>query len=151
MPSYRGAVVMLPQSRSGVIVLTNMSSMFSDHTREIAAGVVALLEHRPLPAGIRPLRHIYLGIAAGSLLLMGFAALGLVRAFRRPAGKRWSILTFDLLLPAAGILAAPMLMRVSYRAMWEGAPDIALTVAVLVVLGAVGAAVKLFRKDSGRN
>lgn len=123
LPSYRGAVVMLPQSRSGVIVLTNMSTMFADHTREIAAGVVALLEDRPLPTGVRPLRQVYTVIAAGSVLLIGLALLGLVRAVRRPRGKTWAIVVFRYPpLPAVALLAAPVLSRVSYRAMWEAAP-----------------------------
>lgn len=145
LPSYRGAMVMLPQSRDGVIVLTNVSSMFADHTRDIAAGVVALMAQRPVPTGIRPLRHVYAVVAAGSLLLLGLAVLKLVRAWRRPRGKAWSILAFDVLLPAMTIAAAPALFRVSYRAMWEGAPDITLTIAVLVLLGWVGAALKLLR------
>lgn len=145
LPSYRGAVVLLPQSRSGVIVLTNMSTMFADHTREIAAGVVALLEQRPLPAGIRPLRQVYTVIAGGSLLLIGFALLGLIRAVKRPRGKTWSIVVFDLLLPAMALLAAPTLFHVSYRAMWEGAPDITLTVAIALLLGMTSAGVKLFQ------
>lgn len=145
LPSYRGAVVMLPQTRSGVIALTNMSTMFADHTREIAAGVVALLEDRPLPTGVRPLRQVYTVIAAGSVLLIGLALLGLVRAVRRPRGKTWAIVVFDLLLPAAALLAAPVLSRVSYRAMWEAAPDITLTVAVAVLLGMLSAGVKLMR------
>lgn len=145
LPSYRGALVMLPQSRSGVIVLTNMSTMFADHTREIAAGVVAVMEQRPLPTGVRPLRHVYAAIAAGSLILMALALLGLVRARKKPRGKAWRILGFDVLLPLAAILAAPMFLHVSYQAMWEGAPDIMLTVAVLVLLGLAGAAIKLSR------
>ena len=148
VPSYRGAMVMLPQSRGGVIVLTNMSTMFADHTREIAAGVVALTGQRPLPAASRPLRHTYLVIAAGSLLLLGLAVRGLVRAASRPGGNRWKIIAFDLLLPTAAILAAPRLVHVSYRAMWEGAPDIVLTVCVAVLLGFVAAAVKLWRKTT---
>lgn len=148
LPSYRGAVVMLPQSRGGVIVLTNMSSMFADHTREIAAGVVALMAQRPLPSGVRPLRHVYALIAVGSLLLLGFAVLGLVRAVKKPRGKTWSILTFDVLLPVAAIVAAPGFFHVSYRAMWEGAPDITLTTAVAVLLGLVSAGVKLLRKGA---
>ena len=146
VPSYRGAMVMLPESRSAVIVLTNMSSMFADHTREIAAGVVALMEQRPLPTAIRPLRHVYAGVAAGSVVLLCFAILGLVRAVRRPGGKRWSIVTFDVLLPAAAILAAPRVFNVSYGAMWEGAPDIALTVMLALLIGFTSAGLKLFSK-----
>jgi CubicO group peptidase (beta-lactamase class C family) len=150
LPSYRGAVVMLPQSRSGVIVLTNMSTMFGDHTREIAAGVVALMEQRPLPEGGHPLRHVYIAIAAGSLLLLLLGVRGLVSAVRRPGGSTWKIIAFDVLLPVAAIVAAPLVFRVSYAAMWEGAPDITLTVAVALLLGFVTAGVKLFRKRPGR-
>ena len=149
LPSYRGAVVMLPQSRSGVIVLTNMSTMFGDHTREIASGVVALLEQRPLPAGARPLRHVYMAIAAASILLLLLCVRGLVLAVRRPSGNRWKVIAFDVLLPLAAIAAVPLFFRVSYRAMWEGAPDITLTAAVAVLLGLVTAGVKLSRKDAG--
>ena len=145
LPSYRGAMVMLPESRSGVIVLTNVSTMFADHTREIASGVVALMEQRPLPTTIRPLRHVYRAVAAGSLLLLAFAVWGLVRAVRTPRGKRWRIIAFDILLPVAAILAGPKLFHVSYGAMWEGAPDIVLTVAVAVLLGIIAAGVKLSR------
>lgn len=145
VPSYRGAVVMMPQSRSGVIVLTNMSTMFADHTREIAAGVVASMEQRPRPEGFRPLRHVYTVVAAGSLLLLGFAVRGLVRAVRKPGGKKWKIIAFDLLLPLAAILLAPRFFHVSYRAMWEGAPDITLTVALAVLFGVVAAVFKLVR------
>lgn len=146
LPSYRGAVVMLPQSRSGVIVLTNMSTMFGDHTREIAAGVVALIEQRPLPKRDRPLRDVYIAIAAGSLLLFLLGVWGLVRTVRRPGGNRWKVIAFDVLLPVAAIVAVPLFIHVSYIAMWEGAPDIMLTVAVAVLLGLVTAWIKLFRK-----
>ena len=150
LPSYRGAMVMLPQSRSGVIVLTNMSTMFGDHTRDIAAGVVAIMEQRPLPEPDRPLRHVYLAIAAGSLLLLFFAVRGLVRAVRRPGGNRNKIIAFDVLLPAAALLALPLFFRVSHLAMWEGAPDIALTVVLTVLLGFVTAGINLFHKPGTR-
>ena len=150
VPSYRGAVVMMPPSRSGVIVLTNMSTMFADHTREIAAGVVASMEQRPRPEGFRPLRHVYIVVAAGSLLLLGFALRGLVRAVRKPGGKPWKIITFDLLLPLAAILLAPGFFHVSYRAMWEGAPDITLTVVLAVLFGVVAAVFNLLRRQGTR-
>lgn len=146
LPSYRGAMVMLPQSRSGVIVLTNMSTMFADHTRDIATGVVAIMEQRPLPEPSRPLRQIYLAIAAGSLLLLLLFVRGLVRAIRRPGGNRKKIIAFDVLLPVVALLATPMLLHVSYLAMWEGAPDITLTVAIAMLLGFVAAGINLFHK-----
>lgn len=146
LPSYRGAMVMLPQSRSGVIVLTNMSTMFGDHTRDIAAGVVAILEQRPLPEPVRPLRDIYTVIAVGSLLLLVFAVRRLVRAIRRPSGNRTKIIAFDVLLPAAAGLGIPLFLHVSYLAMWEGAPDMTLTVALAMLLGFIAAGISLFKR-----
>ena len=148
LPSYRGAVVMLPQSRSGVIVLTNVSTMFADHTREIAAGILALMEQRPLPERGRPLRDVYMAIAAGSLLLFLLGVWGFVRAVRRPGGNRWKVIAFDVLLPVMAIASVPLFMHVSYIAMWEGAPDITLTIAIAVLLGFVTAWIKLFRKKN---
>lgn len=145
LPNYRGAVVMLPQSRSAVIVLTDMSTMFADHTREIAAGVVATMEGTPQPEAGRRLRDVGLVLALASLLLIGLGVRGLIRAWRHPPGARWKTVAFDLLLPAAALLAAPRIFDVSYRAMWEGAPDITLTVALAIALGVVAAAVKLAR------
>lgn len=147
LPSYRSAIVMLPQSRSAVIVLTNSSSIFADHTREIAAGVVAMMERRPMPPRPRPLRHLYLGIALVSLGAVALQVRSLLRAARRSGrmpGKR-SVWLFDLALPAVAVLLAPRLARVSYRGMWEGAPDVVLTAAVLIALGMTTGVLKLRR------
>jgi CubicO group peptidase (beta-lactamase class C family) len=147
LPSYRGAVVLLPQSRSAVIVLTNSSSLFADHTREIAAGIVALLEKRPLPEGFRPLRTTYAVIATLCLLLVALQARSLRRAIRAEgiAPKRSAVVLLDFALPFAGILALPRLTNISYRAMWEGAPDIVTTVVVLLILGLITGVLKLHR------
>lgn len=147
LPSYRGAVVLLPQSRSAVIVLTNSSSLFADHTREIAAGIVALLEKRPLPQGFRPLRTTYAVIAAICLVVVALQARSLRRAMRYEgaAPKRFTVVLLDFALPLGVLLALPRLTRISYQAMWEGAPDIVTTVAVLLLLGLVTGALKLRR------
>lgn len=150
LPSYRGAVVMLPRSRGAVIVLTNMSTMFGDHTREIATGAVALMEHTPLPEPGRRLRNVGIVVALASLLLLGLGAWGVARAWRRPAPARWKTITFDLLLPAVAVLAAPRIFHVSYRAMWEGAPDIMLTAAAALALGTVAASIRLTRASRRR-
>jgi CubicO group peptidase (beta-lactamase class C family) len=136
LPSYRGAVVLLPQSRSAVVVLTNASSLFADHTREIAAGIVTLIEGRPLPAGFRPLRTTYAILAVLCAVAVALQLRSLLRAARGAgkAPKRSAVVLFDFALPLAVILILPHLAKVSYRAMWEGAPDLVTTVAVLLLL-----------------
>lgn len=150
LPSYRGAVVLLPSSRAAVVVLTNASSQFADHTREIAAGIVALLEQRPLPKGFRPLRTTYAIIAGVSLLLVALQLRSLRRAMRH-SGKvprRLPVLLFDLALPLAALLFVPALAGVSYRGIWEAAPDLVTTFVVLLVLGMATGILKL-RRASG--
>jgi hypothetical protein len=127
VPSYRGAVVLLPESKSAVIVLTNASTVFGDHTREIAAGIVALLEERPLPTGIRPLRTTYAAICH---------PVCWVHCCR---------LFLNLVVPLAVFLAVPGLMKVSPREMWEAEPDTVTTVGVVLLLGRMTGVVKLRR------
>jgi CubicO group peptidase (beta-lactamase class C family) len=147
LPSYRGAVVLLPESTSAVIVLTNASSLFADHPREIAAGIVALLEDRPLPPGFRPLRTTYAVIVALSLAIVALQVRSLRRAIRNEgkAPKRSAVVLLDFIVPLAVVLAIPRLTKVSPRAMWESAPDIVTTVVVLLLLGLITGVVRLRR------
>lgn len=147
VPSYRGAVVLLPESRSAVIVLTNVSSLFVDHTREIAAGVVAILEERPLPEGFRPLRTTYIVIALLSTIFVSLQVRSLLRAVGKEGRlpKRSSLVIFDLALPVAVVILLPHVTRISYRGLWESAPDIVTTVAVLILLSVITGIIKLRR------
>jgi len=150
LPSYRGALVMLPETRSGVVVLSNSSTLFSDPTREIAAGVAALLHGRPTPTGIRTQKQVFLMIAALCAVMVGLGLRGVWRAARgprlAPAAARRSA-TIDLLVPAAVVLLVPRFAHVSWRGMLEGAPDIVVTVAILLVLSVASAAFKLARRE----
>lgn len=145
LPSYRGAVVLIPQTRSAVIVLTNASTMFADHTREIAAGVVALTHGRPLPAGVRPLRDIYVVIAIASALLLLLVVRALVRAIRKSEKpqRRAKVIVFDVLLPLALLIFVPRMVHVSWRGIAEATPDIALTTVVAFVLALITGLVRL--------
>ena len=147
VPSYRGAVVLLPESRSAVIVLTNVSSPFVDHTREIAAGVVAILEERPLPEGFRPLRTTYIVIALLSTIFVALQVRSLLRAVRKEGRlpKRSSVVIFDLALPVAVVVLLPRVTRISYRGLWESAPDIVTTATVLILLSVITGIIKLRR------
>lgn len=121
LPKYRGAVVLLPQSRSAVIMFTNSSTMFADHTREIAAGLVAQMEGRPAPEGYRPVRLTYIVIAIVSVLLVILQLRALLRARRKPKATA-SIIAFDLLLPIAIVVAIPRFFNISWRALLDAAP-----------------------------
>lgn len=134
LPSYRGAMVLLPASRSAVVVTSNVSTLFADPTREIAAGVVALLQQAPVPAAGSSLRRVYLLIAGGSLLLLGSQLWSLLRAARRREPRRRSalrVVLFDLALPLALVVLLPRLAQVSWRGLFEAAPDIAVTTVVV--------------------
>ena len=146
LPNYRGAIVLLPEQNAAVVVLTNVSTMFVDHTREIAAAIVAQMNDRPLPPPFRPLRHIYFAIAAGSLVLLAMQLWSLLRAARaqRPAPIGRTIL-FDLALPLALIFAIPKFVGIPWRAIVHSAPDIALMVGLIIALSLATGAIKLWR------
>lgn len=137
LPSYRGAMVLLPDSRSAVIVLTNISSLFADHTREIAAGVVAILAEKPLPAFGRPLRTTYMGIALIALVLLAWQLRGLMRAIRQQGAlaRRPVIIVMDFLIPIGVLVFLPRLAGVSYQGIWEAAPDLVVSSLLLMLLG----------------
>lgn len=141
LPSYRGAVVLIPERKLGIVLLTNSSTMFADHTREIASGVVALLDGKPPVAHSRPLGHTYLMIAAAAAVLLILNLRAAIRAWRRlgrpPA--LWSIVLSGLIIPAALLFLLPRWIAIPWRAMYESAPDIATTVGVLIVLSIVTA------------
>lgn len=151
LPSYRGAIAMLPQSRTGVVVLANSATIFSDPTREIAAGVVALLNDRPAPAGFRPTRRTYLGIAALSVLLVGLQGHKLWKVLRGPrltaAQGTFGVVALDLLLPVALVIAIPRFTHLPWPAMLEGAPDVVVTLGVVIALSAVAGVLKLVRRE----
>ncbi len=148
LPNYRGAVVLLPDAGQAVVVLTNMSTILTDHTREIATGIVSTLRVRPLPAAERSLRKSYLVIAAVSLVLLLVQIRSLVRAWR---GKQRAAviptLIIDLGLPLAVLVIVPRWMGVSLRGMVEGAPDVALFLALLVTLSLATGFMKLWRRN----
>jgi CubicO group peptidase (beta-lactamase class C family) len=154
LPSYRGAIVLVPERNLGVILLTNSSTIFADHTREIASGTIALLHGKQPAEHSRPLRQTYLGIsaAAGVLVLLNLRAL--VRAWRGrgPRPPLWSIVFSGAIIPAALLVLLPRWMSIPWPAMYESAPDITATVAVLILL-AVATAIVNFRRDaqSGRS
>lgn len=148
LPSYRGAIVMMPNDDSAIVVLTNVSTLFVDHSREIAAAIAAVMHNRPLPPPFRPLRHIYFFIAAASLLLAAMQLRSLLRAARapRPAPIRGTVL-LDVVMPLVLIFAIPRFVGVPWRSIFESAPDIALMAGLLIALSIATGAIKLWRNN----
>lgn len=154
LPSYRGAVVLLPERNRAVIVLTNSSSMFADHTREIASGMTALItgaQPRPM---YRPLRQAYTFIAVAAAVLLALQLRSIVRAARvaRNAGRAviGTTVVFDFGVPLLALLLVPRFTKISWKGMYEGAPDIVTVLAVLMVLAFVAGIVKLVTARSFR-
>ncbi len=146
LPSYRGAIVLLPKQNSAIVVLTNVSTMFVDHPREIAAAIAALMHDRPLPPPFRPLRHIYFVVAAASLVLAAMQLRSLLRAARapRPAPIGRTVL-LDVAVPLALIFAVPRFIGIPWRSIFESAPDIALMAGLLIAMSIATGAIKLWR------
>lgn len=150
LPCYRGAIVMLPQTRSGVVVLANSSTLFADPTREIAAGVVALLHGRPVPSGLPTQKRIYIGIAAGCALLLALGVRGLWRAARGPRLSSRRLMAgvgSDFGVPVALAVLLPRFAHVSWRGMLEGAPDIVVTATLLMGMSVASGVLKLARRS----
>lgn len=136
LPSYRGAIVLIPERKLGIVLLTNSSSMFTDHTREIATGIAALVDGKPPQKAARPLGHIYAAIAfiALVLLVLNVRSLAIAVRRRRKPPPIWSIVLFSFVLPIVLIVMVPRWVHVPWAAMYESAPDIVVTVAVLIGL-----------------
>jgi hypothetical protein len=141
-------MVLIPERKMGVVLLTNSSTIFADHTREIASGTVAILAGKQPASHSRPLRQTYLMIAAAAAVLVILNVRSAVRAWRRigrpPA--LWSIALSGVVVPAALLLLLPRWMSLSWRAMYESAPDITVTVGILVILAVVTAVGDLRRR-----
>lgn len=147
LPSYRGAIVLLPEQNSAVVVLTNVSSVFADHTREFAAAIVAAMNGRPMPPPSRPLRQIYILIAIGSFILLAVQVRALLRALRhRQPAVMMATLLFDVAIPLVLAVMIPKWIGVSWRGLFESAPDLALVAIMLIALSLATGAIKLLRR-----
>jgi CubicO group peptidase (beta-lactamase class C family) len=151
LPSYRGAMVLIPERKLGIVLLTNSSSMFADHTREIATGVVSLLDDKPPQDTARPLGLIYAVIAAVAFVLLVLNVRSLVLAVRghRKPTPLWSVLSFNIVLPIVLIAMLPRWTHVPFTAMYDGTPDIVVTIVVLVCLSMFTGLAKLRRRPVG--
>lgn len=152
LPSYRGAVVLLPGRDRAVVVLTNSSSMFADHTREIASGIVALTEGQQPPQLFRPLRRTYQFVALFAAIFVVLQLRSLAKSRSAAASRRaraWAM-AFDFALPAVLLVFLPRMTKVPWRAMWEGAPDVVTFLGAMALLSLASGVVKLTTRSARR-
>ncbi len=159
VPNFRGKLVMLPERRLGVVVLTNVSSLIpwpiAPTSHVMADGIAAALIGVPLPVPSDRHRWLFGAIAAAALLLTLHQVRGLLRIVRsRPRGRlttrdRLPIVA-DLAFVAAVVFGLPRLAGLSWHELLSGAPDVAwwLIVAASVSLATAGA--RVMRRDRSR-
>jgi CubicO group peptidase (beta-lactamase class C family) len=156
LPSYRGAVVLLPQKGRAIVVLTNSSSMFADHSREMAGGIAAILDGREPVRMYRPLKSTYTFIAIGAALLLLLQVRSMVRAARTAKSAHRTViattLIFDFGIPLLAFFLVPRLTKISWKGMYEGAPDLVALIALLLTLAVITGVIKVIqsRKERGR-
>jgi CubicO group peptidase (beta-lactamase class C family) len=147
LPSYRSAVVMLPETRSAVIVLTNVSTMFADHTREVASGIVAL-EHGAEPEVMfRSLSTTYRWIAIIALIILLLQLRSVVRSARLSSTRRnfARSAAIDVVIAFLMAILVPRFTHVPWRAMFEGVPDVTLSMMLLIAMLLLTAGIKTVR------
>lgn len=134
LASFAAWMVLLPQTRQGVVVLINANSELPVNEvnavmSRVPIGVVNLLRGQPAPSG-PSLRRAYLPLIAGSVVgviaLMATAWLA-VRARRAVWGA-------SLLVLAASVLAALYSAGLSLAILGSFAPDLAVVVCVALGL-----------------
>ncbi len=139
---FEAWMVLLPDTKQAVVLLINANSElpFNDVdavTSRLPLGVVNLLRGQPPPQG-PSLREAYLPFnVASALVLLGLVALA--RWVGRARSIAWSVV---LLLAAIAIVVALQVMGLNARMLSAFAPDVALVVAVALVLLCLPAALR---------
>lgn len=130
----------------GVVLMANSNNSFSPEFQGIADGVLSLMAGKELPAG--PGHSInrtmlFIGIALGLVLL--WQLWGFARLPRWSRGGLWSYLRIAGNL-ALGLLiwaGIPAAMGFSWRMLWQFAPDLGISVAVIGTLSLLLGALRL--------
>jgi len=116
--------------------------LFLEHTREIAGGIVSILQDRVPSSGARPLRTTYVWITLAAVVILALQARAIFRSLRVRT-KRSTLLkvvALDVILSIAVLLTLPRMTGISWRGMFEGVPDV-VTVLVLILIASIGAGV----------
>jgi len=151
VPHFRGKMVMLPQEKWGVAVLTNVSSILpaSPASHRMADNIAGALTGKSLPAAGSPLTRIYWGITLG-IAILTFKQLKEIFTIKhwraqlsgKSARSLWLGLGVDLLMPVIVLIGLPRLLRVPLFEMLRAMPDVGYW---LIASAVLGFAVALFK------
>ncbi|MDZ4672994.1 MAG: serine hydrolase domain-containing protein [Gemmatimonadota bacterium] len=155
VPNFRGKMVMLPDRRLGLVVLTNVSSAMpwpiaaTSHVMadEIAAALIGV----PLPVPSNKHRWLFGAIAAAMLLITLSQLRGLLRILRignsgdraRRAGMS---IVADLAFVVVVAFGIPRLAGLSWHELLSAAPDVAWWLIIAATLSLVTAGARLVRQ-----
>jgi len=154
--NFRGKIVMLPEQKWGVIVLTNISSFVGSPTSHaIADGVATMLAGKTPPRSTLNLSLIYLGLSIGLGLITlsqitGLFRLGHWRARMaeqlankpNPMRQIGVPLLVELLIPLAIIGLLPRLIGVPLEQLVQQVPDLSAWLICTIVLALLAVLIK---------
>lgn len=153
--NFRGKMVMLPDRRLGVAVLTNASSAIpwpiTPTSHVMADAIAAALIGVTLPEPSDTHRWFFGAIAAAMLLLIIIQLRGLLRILRSQNNgdriPRLGISIFaDLAFVAAVAFVIPRLARLSWSELLSAVPDVAWWLIIAATLSLATVAARLVRR-----
>jgi hypothetical protein len=122
----------------------------------MAGGIAAILDGREPVRMYRPLKSTYTFIAIGAALLLLLQVRSMVRAARTAKSAHRTViattLIFDFGIPLLAFFLVPRLTKISWKGMYEGAPDLVALIALLLTLAVITGVIKVIqsRKERGR-
>ncbi|MBC8163664.1 MAG: beta-lactamase family protein [Roseiflexaceae bacterium] len=154
VPHFRGKMVMLPEQRWGVVVLTNASTSFPlpilPTSHRLADAIAANLAGQSLVDSSYTQSIIYLAITIGMALILFSQIAGLLQVGRWRAQlssrPRWRVLgevAVELLWPLFALIGLPRVIGIPWSELLRGTPDMAWWLIASVVLGLLTCAVKV--------
>ncbi len=155
VPNFRGKLVMLPDRRLGVVVLTNVSSAIpwpiAPTSHVMADEIVAELVGVRLPVPSNKHRWLFGTIGVAMLLVTGNQLRGLLRTLRsRNNGDRAPRAVMSMVTDLAFVLAVtfvlPRLAGLSWSELLSTAPDVAWWLILLATVSLATVGVRVVRR-----